>query len=148
MSDVLPAGQVLGNWPAYSLDLPPNALAPRAARALAVSALTQWNALVLAEDVELVVSELVTNSLGIAAEIGFTIAFAAETCEVEVAVWDDGAGTPTLTIPASDSVSGRGLQLVDAVAVAWGCSEGLVGIGKKIWARLAPKPTTAAAFSV
>ena len=46
----------------YSLDLPPNPLAPRAARALAVSALAQWDALMLADDVELVVSELVTNS--------------------------------------------------------------------------------------
>jgi hypothetical protein len=142
MPHILPAQPPDGR-PYYSLDLPPNPLAPRAARALALSALAQWDAQMLADDIELVVSELVTNSLGIADEVAFTITFAPDSSEVEISVWDDGAGLPTLTIPATDSEAGRGLPLVNAVAADWGCSTGFGGIGKTTWAKLGPKPTAA-----
>jgi anti-sigma regulatory factor (Ser/Thr protein kinase) len=142
MPDMLPT-QAPDDRPYYSLDLPTNALAPRAARALAVSALAEWDVLNLADDVELVVSELVTNALGVADEVAFTIMFAADTSEVEVSVWDDGAGMPTLTPPAIHAEKGRGLPLVAALAAEWGCSKGFDGIGKTTWAKLGPKPTAA-----
>jgi anti-sigma regulatory factor (Ser/Thr protein kinase) len=93
----------------------------------------------LTEDVELVVSELVTNAVKASAK---------ETDDVAVWLWADGqsnllievhdfgAGIPLLVDPADDETSGRGLLLVAALSKDWGCCPS--GAGKVVWAHLCP----------
>ncbi|MEV7098703.1 ATP-binding protein [Amycolatopsis sp. NPDC051045] len=54
-------------------------------------------------------------------------------CEVIVAVADVGTGEPRLRVPGRSG--GRGLLLVDELALAWGVSHH--DDGKVVWARLA-----------
>lgn len=54
-------------------------------------------------------------------------------CEVTVAVADVGTGEPRLRVPGRSG--GRGLLLVDELALAWGVSHH--DDGKVVWARLA-----------
>jgi anti-sigma regulatory factor (Ser/Thr protein kinase) len=126
--------------PHQSAILERDAVAPRTARALAVSALEAWGLLAVQDDVELVVSELVTNSLGQETVIAFLIAFHPDTDEVEVAVWDDGPGLPQSQQQDLEAESGRGLLIVQARSNSWGCRPGWDGTGKVVWARLGPKP--------
>ncbi|WP_103354482.1 ATP-binding protein [Amycolatopsis sp. CA-128772] len=53
-------------------------------------------------------------------------------CEVTVAVTDVGTGEPRLRVPGH--AGGRGLLLVDELAVTWGVSHH--DDGKVVWARL------------
>jgi hypothetical protein len=115
-------------------------VAPRTARAIAASALDEWGMLPVQDDVELVVSELVTNALGRGSAIAFLIVFHCSTHEVEVAVWDDGPGLPQARQEDLEAESGRGLLIVRARSNSWGCRPGRDGTGKAIWARLGPKP--------
>ncbi|MEV6824144.1 ATP-binding protein [Amycolatopsis sp. NPDC051102] len=55
-----------------------------------------------------------------------------EPCEVTVAVTDVGTGEPRLRVPGH--AGGRGLLLVDELAVTWGVSHH--DDGKVVWARL------------
>ncbi|MFB9688792.1 ATP-binding protein [Amycolatopsis plumensis] len=54
-------------------------------------------------------------------------------CEVTVAVADTGTGEPRLRVPGR--TGGRGLLLVDELALAWGVRHH--DDGKVVWARLA-----------
>lgn len=54
-------------------------------------------------------------------------------CQVTVAVADTGTGEPRLRVPGRSG--GRGLLLVDELALAWGVSHH--DDGKVVWARLA-----------
>ena len=87
------------------------------ARAFARDALEGWGLGALSDDMLLVVSELIGNSLRYGASpVVVTIWRVAG--QVRVNVTDGGAGAP-LTVPsmaASDAVSGRGLAIVAAVA--------------------------------
>jgi serine/threonine-protein kinase RsbW len=132
--------QVPADSPCRSAIVECDRLAPRTARAIAASALDEWGALPLRDHVELVVSELVTNALGRGSVLAFLIAFHPATCEVEVAVWDDGPGHPRAGRPDPEAESGRGLLIVEARSSAWGCRPGGDGTGKIVWARLGPKP--------
>jgi anti-sigma regulatory factor (Ser/Thr protein kinase) len=69
-------------------------------------------------DAELVVSELVTNSVRSGAA---TVRVAVELHHgaLEIGVTDDGPGWPTLVRPDADAAHGRGLVLVDALADRW-----------------------------
>ena len=115
-------------------------VAPRTARAIATSALDEWNMLPIQDDVELVVSELVTNALGQGTMTAFLIVFRSSTHEVEVAVWDDGPGLPQAQQHDPEAESGRSLLIVQARSNSWGCRPGRDGTGKVVWARLGPKP--------
>jgi anti-sigma regulatory factor (Ser/Thr protein kinase) len=113
---------------------------PRSARDLAVSALAKWGLLTVRNDVELVISELVTNALGQGTLIVVLIVCHPGTEEIEVAVWDNGPGLPQAQQPDLDAESGRGLLIVEACSTSWGYRRGRDGVGKVIWARLGPKP--------
>jgi anti-sigma regulatory factor (Ser/Thr protein kinase) len=80
------------------------------------------------DDLELLVSELVTNAVVHAiGDVEFTICVGADRVRVEVG--DANQNPPTLRSP--DGASGRGLHLIDAVASRWG----VVGRdgGKTVW---------------
>jgi anti-sigma regulatory factor (Ser/Thr protein kinase) len=131
----IPAGT-----PHESAILQRDPVAPRTARALAISALEAWGLLDVRDDVELVVSELVTNALRPGTRIAFLIALRSGTGEVEVAVWDDGPGLPEPKPQGLEAESGRGLFIVKARSNDWGWRRSSDGIGKVIWATLGPKP--------
>jgi hypothetical protein len=126
--------------PSYGLLLAGSALAPRAARALALAALDEWRLTALNDDVDLVVSELVTNAVVRSHCAAFMIVLRPSD-EVELLVWDDAPGRPhqKRADPESD-VGGRGLYLVGAFSRTWGCRRGPSG-GKITWACLGPKPS-------
>jgi len=104
------------------------------ARDAATSALTQWGLPELVADGVVIVSELVTNA----------VVHAASRCElrlsnhrrsVRVAVVDFGPGTPEPLAPSDERIGGRGLQIVDSMATAWGV-DGLEDGRKLVWAEL------------
>jgi anti-sigma regulatory factor (Ser/Thr protein kinase) len=91
----------------------------------------------LAETAQLIVSELVTNSVNHAREPrGRLIATRFERVEsgVRIEVHDAGDQKPERREALSEEESGRGLALVDALTDGrWGVSERL-GVGKLVWA--------------
>ncbi|MFF2079246.1 ATP-binding protein [Kitasatospora sp. NPDC058162] len=60
-------------------------------------------------------------------------------------VHDAGSGRPTLNSPAFDDEHGRGLFLVNELSARWGCCPRAGGIGKFVWALIAPTPFPLAA---
>jgi CheY-like chemotaxis protein len=85
-------------------------------------------------DVQLVLSELVTNAL----------VHAGTTCEVRarysdgvlrLEVRDRGRGTPDVRAPSIETEGGRGLMIVSAMAQAWGI-EATEDEGKVVWAEM------------
>ena len=91
--------------------------------------LSEWGLPELAETVELLVSELVTNALVHGAGLIWLrlIRGSALLCEVG----DDGRELPYVCVAADTDESGRGLQLVNVLAAAWGGYR--TSIGKVVW---------------
>jgi anti-sigma regulatory factor (Ser/Thr protein kinase) len=90
----------------------------------------------LVEDVELVVSELVTNAVrhGLGA---ITMYLEVASDRVVVGVQDEGAGWPVPRQPALTAVDGRGLAMVALLAAEWGVRPAPDG-GKVVWCVLTP----------
>ncbi|MFE9673480.1 ATP-binding protein [Streptomyces sp. NPDC006259] len=89
---------------------------------------------------ELLLSELVSNSLRHARvpkgrEIGVRIATYDGRLRVEVADADNSRPEPREA--TGEDEHGRGLALVEALALRWGCCPRRHGIGKATWAELA-----------
>jgi signal transduction histidine kinase len=72
----------------------------------------------LSDDLALIVSELVTNSVRAHART-IDVEVRVDDDAVEVAVTDDAAGWPSIRIAESDSLDGRGLGIVDSLADSW-----------------------------
>lgn len=123
-----------------ALDLPASPQSAGAARRFATTVLADWRLTGLADDVDLVISELITNALlhargdrraNASAGIRLDLEFdgKALTCRVL-----DGSPLPPTPEQAGDTAeSGRGLLLVDALSTAWGWSH--EHTGKVVWAR-------------
>jgi hypothetical protein len=108
------------------------------ARHDAIAALTDSDVRVNDLDaIELVVSELVTNSMHHAGTV-FTLVVAVEPDRVRIEVVDFDTRPPVLVTADADATSGRGLLIVAMLATAWGWDtatrEGMNG--KAIWAEL------------
>ncbi|MFD4785853.1 ATP-binding protein [Streptomyces sp. NPDC058459] len=93
-----------------------------------------------ADDLALIVSELVTNAVlhGKTApgrQVEVTLDHRAGRVRVEVR--DTGEGMPRRRPRVPLAVSGRGIEIVDALSEAWGVTEQVVG--KTVWAELAVK---------
>jgi anti-sigma regulatory factor (Ser/Thr protein kinase) len=85
-------------------------------------------------DAVIVVGELLENAyLHATGPHQLRIHLAHDPCEVTVAVADVGTGEPRLRVPGR--TGGRGLLLVNELALAWGVSHH--DDGKVVWARLA-----------
>lgn len=108
---------------------PDPSMVPRA-RAVARDKLAEWGLAELADTVELLVSELVTNALVHGAgEIGVRlIKLGALLCEVT----DDGEELPSLCHAEPSDESGRGLQLVSCLSDRWG-TRPATRRGKVVW---------------
>jgi anti-sigma regulatory factor (Ser/Thr protein kinase) len=90
----------------------------------------------LIEDVELVVSELVTNAMR-HGRGQITMHLEVEPDRVVVGVQDQGAGRPCPREPDATDVNGRGLALVAILATEWGVRPEPDG-GKVVWCVLTP----------
>jgi hypothetical protein len=52
-------------------------------------------------------------------------------CDLTIAVWDTGSGTPEQQTAGPDAERGRGLGIVDACADSWGVRD--YPNGKSVW---------------
>jgi anti-sigma regulatory factor (Ser/Thr protein kinase) len=84
----------------------------------------------VAEDAELLVSELVTNAVRHGGPAIRLLVDAADGA-LTIRVYDAGIGMPTRRQSAPDVPGGRGLQMVQRVASAWGVD--VEPDGKTVW---------------
>jgi anti-sigma regulatory factor (Ser/Thr protein kinase) len=111
------------------------------ARKFAAHTLREWALQSLAEDVELIVSELVGNAVRHAVRPAppgragqpVRLALFRYTRRLVCAVTDPSPAPPRLTDPGFDMAGGRGLLLVSAVSDAWSWRPALPR-GKTVWA--------------
>jgi DNA-binding NarL/FixJ family response regulator len=106
----------------------------RAARAFATAALDEWHVEDIADDVLLVVTELVNNAVT-HAQTPCELRLSISPVTLRIEVIDEGPGTPDPLPPSSTRNHGRGLHLVDALTAAWGFEPIETG-GKMVWAEL------------
>jgi anti-sigma regulatory factor (Ser/Thr protein kinase) len=109
----------------------PDPIEVRHARAMVVSILHDAD---LPTDLaELVVSELATNAV-IHGRTDFRLEVDRMGDRIRIACFDAGGGWPCRRPPAGDSVTGRGLRIVDHLADRWGVI--WTDPGKVVWAEL------------
>jgi anti-sigma regulatory factor (Ser/Thr protein kinase) len=138
------------SWPRQSmLTIAALPTATPCARLHARTIACEWRLRNLANTIELVVSELVTNAVQVSMDHDGRPRFTSEhglacihlrlstdgvTALVEV--WDENFKLPAPTRATLDDESGRGLMLVDALAIRWGWDRPPSGRGKVVWALL------------
>jgi anti-sigma regulatory factor (Ser/Thr protein kinase) len=91
-------------------------------------------------DLELVVSELVTNAVTHGAgQITLTVTLVRDS--VTLSVLDEGGGRPQLRHVGAGSGHGRGLALVAHLAGEWQVRDAPDGVGKEVWCVLSASAT-------
>jgi anti-sigma regulatory factor (Ser/Thr protein kinase) len=154
-SDVGPAcmkGSPVGaSWPlmdTLTLGALPTAVA--SARLHARALVNEWAMADMAEDVALVVSELVTNAVVAStgadgktiytdASVGLPVVhlrLLSDHKRVMVEVWDQSPAAPEIRQTEFMAESGRGLVLVEALTADWGWGHAPNWPGKVVWAEL------------
>jgi anti-sigma regulatory factor (Ser/Thr protein kinase) len=144
-------------WPVSSVMPPLAALptAPSAARAHVRATLATWRMSGLADALELVVSELVANSVNASTDGNGTARYVAgrmpvirlclltDGTRLVAEVWDQAPGVPVHLSAGRDDESGRGLDLVDMITGSrWGWHPARSGPGKCVWAAVAVPAAT------
>lgn len=124
---------------ALTLDAGPDAV-PKARRFTAQCLAEEPYQLV--EDAEQVVSELVTNAILHGAE-PVTLRLVRTPSALRLEVEDAGRTMPVISRASVDTMTGRGLSLVAALASGWGVTESAGG--KVVWAELTDQPDETAA---
>ncbi len=135
----MPAGT--GDWPLRShLAFGPLPTAVPCARAHATQVLWEWGMSDVSDSVELIVSELITNSVVASQALDggpfpVRLWLLSDRKQVLVLVWDANPNPPIRMDPAGDVEGGRGLMLVDALSTRWDWySVAEVVEGKVVWA--------------
>ncbi|HEX3490280.1 MAG TPA: ATP-binding protein [Streptosporangiaceae bacterium] len=140
-------------WPLRThleLDARPEAVRPT--RQHARTAVCRWRLEDLADTVELLVSELVTNAVNASAGLTAPPAgtplpeaeprvrfwLASDRSQVMIHVWDPDRRKPVSQDAWPDAETGRGLLLVTALSARWGCYSPDGHGGKIVWALCAP----------
>jgi len=133
------AQSVLDEWPLLShLELGAMVGAVVCARLHARHVLREWGLSAIAENAELLVSELVTNATQASAStqriqpVGLWLS--SDRSRLLIMVQDTSPYPPQPTGAASDEENGRGLQIVDAISTIWGWEVLDDSSGKVIWA--------------
>jgi hypothetical protein len=105
------------------------------ARRVVVATTVGWGLAPLSADAELVVSELVTNALVHAPGTdSYRLTLVERPRGVRLELADGSSITPVIRELQDDRPGGRGLRIVQAIAVAWGHDED--GGGKRVWVDL------------
>jgi anti-sigma regulatory factor (Ser/Thr protein kinase) len=117
-----------------SRDFPAEPDSARAARRFVADTLAGWGvADEVSYDAQLVLSELATNAI-VHARCPFSVTVGSEDSRVRLEVRDDSRAQPTLRPRQLAAPSGRGLQVVAALAREWGVERAVAG--KTVWAEL------------
>jgi anti-sigma regulatory factor (Ser/Thr protein kinase) len=138
-------GSMTSQWPLHSfLELGALDGAVPSARLHARHVLREWGLAALADDTELVVSELVTNGVQASRAMmhaAIRLWLASDGTRVVVLVWDASPQPPMQVDADGDVENGRGLLLVEAVSEQWGWFPGDLAStsgggyqGKAVWA--------------
>jgi anti-sigma regulatory factor (Ser/Thr protein kinase) len=117
---------------AYDIELPAHASSAPRARAFVGHHLAERDLSYLADDVQLVASELATNAV-VHAQTPFTVTLAAFAHSLRLEVQD---GSPGLPVPGAGNpldTCGRGLAILDRLSIDWGVTVHAGG-GKTVWA--------------
>ncbi|HUY50174.1 MAG TPA: ATP-binding protein [Streptosporangiaceae bacterium] len=97
----------------------------------------EWGLAALADDVEILVSELVTNAVQATRALGQAVPvrlwLLADAARILIIVWDASPQLPVRAGASTEAESGRGLLLVEALSHQWGTSAAPAG-GKTVWA--------------
>jgi anti-sigma regulatory factor (Ser/Thr protein kinase) len=124
---------------ASSLEFGALATAVPCARVHATTVLNEWGLGELADDAELVVSELITNALKASQSLQeirpIALCLRSDYKRLIIEVWDHSPGEPRPTPTDGKDEGGRGLLVVEALSTRWGyqrtgCS------AKVVWAEL------------
>lgn len=118
-----------------SLDLEPSGYAPSQARRMVRQVVTGLVTPDVAHTAELLVSELVTNAITHGSGTVRLSVDCASHC-LSVVVSDDDPESPQVQPEKLMSTGGRGLQMMESLASAWGVSPRSDGPGKDVWFRL------------
>lgn len=108
------------------------------ARSFARAIAEKWELQGISDDLELIVSELVTNAVihaktGNWRQVGLTVD--QDSRRVRIEVRDTGDGLPRQRRDAETyAETGRGINIVQAVSSSWGVTEQV--IGKTVWAEI------------
>ena len=86
----------------------------------------------LTDDIAVMVSELASNSVR-HGNSQFSVDVERDDRHIRVAVTDAAPGAPTVRNPTPLESSGRGLQIVGALADDWGVTPRRDGPGKTVW---------------
>ena len=103
--------------------------------------LLRGHPLAIIDAVELMVSELATNSVK-HAHSDFKVSINDSAGEIRVEVRDTGRGQPVLRFPVPTEPCGRGLRIVEALSLAWGTADS--PRGKTVWFTVPSKAEAAA----
>lgn len=121
-------------WSARAV-LPPTTRAPLAARRFVSTLLLVWECVQQVELAELVVNELVSNSVRYAADDGdIEVEILVDAQVIRLSVADGSAERPVMRPAAGGGRRGFGLHLVERVALRWGVEDYL--LGKRVWLEL------------
>jgi len=132
-----------GGWPLRTyLELAALPTAVPCARLHAKNVLHEWHIGPLADTVELVVSEIVTNAVRASAAVAqhgigmptTKIWLTSDGRRVLIQVWDSDGHRPAPQQVGLTAESGRGLLLVQTLSAEWGCYTPDGQAGKIIWA--------------
>ena len=116
--------------PGMTLRLPADLSSVRQARRFVQRTLRDWSRRQIEDEAMLLTSELVTNAVVHArSEVHLTLLPLEDRVRIEVA--DSGDGALQMVAPDPDSLSGRGLLLVQELARMWGTSAD--GSRKVVW---------------
>ena len=101
----------------------------------------------LLDDVTLLVSELITNSLNAGATAA-TVHLGWHRHQLRIAVDDDAPGLPGLHVATDNDSHGRGLAITQTLSDAWGVEPHPPDeAGKQVWAELSVAPILTTALN-
>ena len=124
------------------ITLPPVPESAGVAREFTAAALRKWHLDPLISDAVLIASELVTNAIDHGTAHGDTegpglveLTWSYQISRLICVITDRATEAPVIAPPDTDAESGHGLQIVAALAAAWGWT--MLGTGEKaVWAAL------------
>ncbi|GII75986.1 hypothetical protein Sru01_09680 [Sphaerisporangium rufum] len=120
--------------------LPASSTAAALARRYARQQLGEWGLDGKADDVLLVVSELVANAArastaDLSDPAHLALRLSRQATRITIEVWDGSPGRPLVTHARNDAENGRGLHIVDVLSLTWGTRWPAEG-GKIVWSEV------------